>query len=341
MVLPERPYAEPEKRRQFINGVLDRLHAIPAVARATMVSNLPYSGNNSSRGFYPDGRPLELRDVRQVDFRRIAPGYIATLGIPLLAGRDLTDADREVTQPVALVSRNLADRYWPGTDPLGRRFRLAADGPDLTIVGVVGDVLHDWFQQRRAPTVYRPVAQDAPFTVVFVARTIGDPASVAGDLRRAVRAQDPEQPIISLQSMEDQIEERTAGISFIAGAIAVVAAIALGLALMGLYSLMAFIVSRRTSELGVRMALGATRWQVIGLTTSQGLRITLAGLVVGGVAAMGLGRLLESVLFGLVAASIWQLTGLVLFVAAVSLLAAYIPARRTARLDPTTALRAE
>jgi ABC-type antimicrobial peptide transport system permease subunit len=146
---------------------------------------------------------------------------------------------------------------------------------------------------------------------------------------------------MTLQSMEDQIDERTAGLTFIARALGIVAFIALVLALMGLYSLMSFMVSRRTQEMGVRMALGATAWQVIGLTTRQGMRVTVAGLVVGVVAALGVGQLMESVLFGVVSASAWQLVLLVAAVGAVSFIASYIPARRTAALDPTTALRAE
>ena len=141
--------------------------------------------------------------------------------------------------------------------------------------------------------------------------------------------------------MEKHIEDRTGALTFIAGALGVSAAIALALALLGLYSLMAFMVSRRTQELGVRLALGATRWQVISVTTMQGLRITAVGLVLGGLGAFGLGRLMESALFGVVTTSALQLAALVVVVAVVSLLASYLPARRTARLDPTLALRAE
>jgi len=261
--------------------------------------------------------------------------------IPLISGRGFNDGDRAETTPVAIISRSVADRYLNDPNPIGRQFRLGRDDAPITIVGVCGDVLHDWFQQRRAPTVYVPLLQDAPYAHAFVARTIGNPLSIAGDVRRAVTSVDPDQPVLSLQSMDMQIEEHSAGLNFIANALGVVAAIALLLAVMGLYSLMAYMVSRRTQELGVRLALGATKWQVIGLTSGQGVRITIAGLVLGGLAAIGIGRLMESVLYGIVAVSVTQLTLLVLGVAAVSLLASYIPARRTARLDPTVALRSE
>jgi putative ABC transport system permease protein len=341
LVLPDRPYQDAEKRRRFFEGVLDRVRAIPAVSHASMTSSLPYSGGNAGREFWIDGVELGPGEVRRVDFRRITANYFETMRIPLVAGRTFDDGDRADTQDVAIVSRLVAERYFRNDNPIGRQFRLAKDGPPITVIGVVGDVVQDWFQQYRAPTVYRPLAQDAPFAHWFVIRTVGAPASVAGDLRRAVGALDADQPIMTLQSMEDQIDERTAGLTFIARALGIVAFIALVLALMGLYSLMSFMVSRRTQEMGVRMALGATAWQVIGLTTRQGMRVTVAGLVVGVVAALGVGQLMESVLFGVVSASAWQLVLLVAAVGAVSFIASYIPARRTAALDPTTALRAE
>lgn len=344
LVLPEASYADEERRRQFIAGVLDRLRSIPAVAHAAMVSNLPYSGNNQMRQLWPEGITRES-DVRAVDYRRTTSNYFETMRIPLLAGRLLDTSDRAGTVPVALVSRSLADRYWPGDDPVGRRFRLATEGqPDgepLTVVGVVGDVLHDWFQQRRAPTVYTPLAQDVPYSHAFVVRTVGDPLAVAGDVRRAVKALDPNQPILSLQTMENLIEDRTAGINFIARTIVVVASIALLLAIMGLYSLMTFLASRRTQELGVRLALGATRRQIVRVTIRQGVWITVGGLIVGAAMAAMLGRVMESTLYGIVSLSIWQLLAMVALVAFISMLASYLPARRTARLDPTTALRTE
>jgi putative ABC transport system permease protein len=341
VVLPEQPYQEPERRRQFIAGVIERLRAIPAVTDAAMVSNLPYGGNNNSRPFRPEGVTLRESDVRNADYRRVTPEYFATMRIPLVAGRAFTDGDRDTTQPVAIVSRALAERYWPDADPVGKRFTVGTDTTSITVIGVAGDVLHDWFQQRRSPTVYRPLSQDAPFGHAFVVRTVGNPESLGGDLRRAVSAMDRDQPVMMLQSMEDLMEERTAGLLSISGMVSVVAGIALALAVMGLYSLMAYIVSRRTAELGVRMALGASRWQVVALMTRQGLHITTVGLLVGTLAAFALGRLMESVLFGVVAISLLPLAALVAVVGAVALLASYLPARRTARVDPTVALRAQ
>jgi putative ABC transport system permease protein len=341
VVLPERPYEDAERRRQFIDGVIERVRAVPAVSDAAMVSNLPYAGGNNSRPFWPEGVELQQGEVRSVDYRRITPNYFEAIGIPLLGGRSLNSLDRAGSQDVAVVSRVLVERYWPSEDPIGRRFRLEADGPWITVVGVAGDVLHDWFMQRRAPTVYRPLAQDAPFAHAFVLRTVGDPLSVTGELRRAVSAIDPDQPILSLQTMEGLMNERTSGIGMIARMLMVMAVIAFILAVMGLYSLTAFIVSRRTQELGVRLALGATRWQLLAATTRQSAWITGIGLAVGIAVAAALGRLMESVLYGVVAVDWWQLAALVVVIAAVAGFATYLPARRIVNLNPTVALRAE
>jgi putative ABC transport system permease protein len=341
LMLPERAYADPEHRRQFITTVLDRMHAIPAVSEAAMISNLPYAGGNATLEFWPEGVLLKTRDVRYVDYRRASASYLSTMRIPLVSGRWFDAGDRAETQAVAVVSRSLADRYWPNEDPVGRRFKLKANGDWITIVGVAGDVLHDWFQQRRAPTVYRPLSQDAPYAHAFVVRTIGEPTSVAGDLRRAVASADADQPLIDVKSMEKHIADRTAGITFVARALGFVAVIAFVFAITGLYSLMAFIGSRRTQEIGVRIALGAGWWHVIRLATAQAVRITAVGIIAGAVMAAALGRVMESVLAAGISSSLWYLAGLIVLLTVVALTAAYFPARRAAAIDPTIALRAE
>jgi predicted lysophospholipase L1 biosynthesis ABC-type transport system permease subunit len=239
---------------------------------------------------------------------------------------------------VAIVSSSLANSYWGDSDPLGKRFKLAIDGSWITVVGVSGDVQHNWFA-RQFETVYRPLTQTAPYSVAFAVRTVGDPNAVAGDLRRAVSKVDADQPIASLASMETLVEERAAGFAFIARALGVVSAIALVLSVMGIYSLMAFLTAQRTQEIGVRMALGAGRWQVVRAITSRAIVITAIGAGIGSALALGLGRVMESLLFGLVNISLVQLVSLVMVLAAVALFAAYVPARRAARVDPMTALR--
>jgi len=341
VALPEQPYADAEKRRRFITGVLDRLRAMPGVSSAAMVSNMPAGGNNSVRDFWPEGVQLQPGDVRQVFHRRISDDYFVTMRIPVVAGRTFDTRDRVNTQAVAVVSRALADQYWPGQDPVGRRFKHGADDPPITVVGVVGDVRHDWFRDSGTPTMYRPLTQDAPYRHHLVVRTTEDPVALGPSLRRAVTAMDPDQPVTDVNSMENVLADRAAGITFIAQAVGVLAMIAFVFAVTGLYSLMSFIAARRTQEFGVRLALGAGRWDVIRLTTRQALGITAVGAALGALMSAGLGRVMESVLFGVVTNSYTQLGGMVIALMSVALIAAYLPARRAADVDPTTALRAD
>ena len=219
--------------------------------------------------------------------------------IPLIRGRLFDASDRVDGPQVAIVSASLARAYWGDNDPIGKRFKLAIDGPWITVVGVSGDVVHNWFV-RQFETVYRPLSQTAPYSVAFAVRTVGDPNALAGDLRRAVSKVDADQPIASLATLDTLVEERAAGFAFIARALGVVGAIALVLSLMGIYSLMAFLTAQRTQEIGVRMALGAGKWQVIRATTTRALAITIAGSVIGAALAFALGRAMQAMLFGLV-----------------------------------------
>jgi putative ABC transport system permease protein len=341
VILPERQYAAPERRRQFIDGVVGRLRTIPAVTNVAMTSHLPYGGSNNSREFWPEGVELTPADVRSVDSRRVSPEYFSALRIPLLAGRGFTEADRDDAPAVAIVSRSLAARYWNDQDPLGRRFRFNRDSDWITVIGVSDDILHDWFMEQRNPTVYRPAAQDAPFVVSFVIRTVGDPMSVASDLRRAVAAVDPDLPVVNLRSLEQVVADKSSGLTFIARTLGAIAMLALLLAVTGLYSLMSFLASRRTQEIGVRMALGAGHWHVVRLATSHALWITTAGVVFGSALALGLARLMQSVLRGMVPAQSSHLPIIIVVLALVAMIAAYLPARRAAALDPTSALRAD
>jgi putative ABC transport system permease protein len=341
LMLPERAYANPERRLQFIDGVLDRMRTIPAVSSIAMTNRLPYAGGNTRCEFWVEGVVHDSRDEDTVDCRRISAALFTTMRIPVVAGRTFNADDRRDTLPVAIVNRSLAERYWPAQDPIGRRFKGAENGQWISVVGVVGDVLHDWFMQRRDPTFYRPMTQDTPFGHWFVARTIGDPTSIASELRRAIAAVDPDQPVSDLKSMDELIEDRTSGLQFIARALTIVAIIAFALAMTGLYSLMAFMAARRTQEIGVRIALGANRWQVIRIATAPAVWITAGGITIGGLLAAGLGQLMASVLRGGVAANFWYLGVLILLLAFVALTAAYLPARRAAAIDPTVALRAE
>jgi putative ABC transport system permease protein len=336
--LPERNYSDAETRRRFITDVMDAVRGIPAVSEIGATSIIPNAFNNQSRRFFPEGQELKEHEARFAQYRSADSGYFSAMKIPLIRGRQFDTSDRIDGQQVAIVSTSLARAYWGESDPIGKRFKLAIDGPWITVVGVSGDVVHNWFV-RQFETVYRPLSQTAPYSVAFALRTVGDPNALAGDLRRAVSKVDADQPIASLAALDTLVEERAAGFAFIARALGVVGAIALVLSLMGIYSLMAFLTAQRTQEIGVRMALGAGKWQVIRATTKRALTITIAGSVIGAGLAFALGRAMQAMLFGLVATDMSQLIVLVVVLGTAALIAAYLPARRAAGIDPMSALR--
>ncbi|MCC6989633.1 MAG: ABC transporter permease [Acidobacteria bacterium] len=340
LTLAERPYEAHEARRQFVDGVIERMRGLPGVTSVAAVSSLPYGGSTSSRPLTIEGAPADER-TRDVAFQRVTPAYFATLRIPLLAGRSITEADREDGLQVAVVSRLLAEQYWPGTDGLGKRFRLANDGPWITVVGVAGDVVQDWFTGRKEFTVYRPMRQDPSLSMTLVARTTAPPAALAGDLRRAVTAVDADQPVLKAATMDEVVDDRLAGVSYFATILMVMSGIALVLALTGIYSLMAYLAARRTKEIGVRVALGATAHQVQWLAAERALGIVVGGVVVGAVLAALLGQVMQSVLFGLVTPDIKVVAAAVAVLAVVTMVAGYLPARRAAAQDPWQALRTD
>jgi predicted permease len=337
--LPDRVYEQPESRRQFVERVLERMRGMPAVSSLGAVSFLPYDGASTNRPIYPEGQTLAPAEVRRADLQRATPGYFDALRIPIVEGRGLSDADRADTRRVAVVSRSFAELYWPAQSPVGKRFRMDLDAPWVEVVGVAGDVMHDWITSFRRPTVYEPIAQNPSYSFAFTMRTNGDPLALAGELRRAIAAADPDLPIMQLRTMEKVVADKVGGIDYLAKALAAMGLLALVLSLTGVYSLLAYLAARRTQEFGVRLALGATRGQVIRLTVRQAVIVTTIGLVVGAALAIALGQVMASALFGLVSLQFWPMAVMIVAIGVTALAAGYLPARRAADLDPTEALR--
>lgn len=341
VVLPDIKYAQSPERRNFTDAVVDRLRALPGVQYASGVNIMPGQGSNSARVIEIEGQPKpDPANPETVDFRSATTDFFAAIGIPITRGRGFATGDREKGQEVAVVSESLARRYWPNADPIGRRLKIG-DGPWVTVVGVCGDVIHDWFNRRNYPTIYRPYAQAPTGYLSFVVRAFADPASLASGARTAVRAVDAAQPVADVLTMRDVLKDRTLGLRYIAVVMAVFGVISLVLAIVGVYGVMAFFVAQRTHEIGVRMALGATRSDVLRLTVSQTVKLAIAGAALGVVLSLVLGRLIEAGLVG-AATSDSRIVGSVAALLVLSALAAgYIPARRAASIDPIDALRTE
>ncbi len=343
IALSEARYADAEKRRAYARDAEARLAQLPGVSQVAVANALPSSGNWASRPVEFEGEPVrEGVEPPRLDARRVTVGYFGVLRIPIQSGRDFHGGDDDASTPVAIVSRSMADRYWPGRDPLGRRFRVVGESsPWLTVVGVSGDLIHHWVLQRNAPTFYRPLRQQPSYALAFALRTRGEPEALADSARSAMMALDPDQPAHDVRSMRRSISRSTIGLQYVAAVMAAFGALALVLALSGVYGVMSYRVSLRTLEIGVRVALGATRGEVLRLTLGQAARLAAFGLVLGAALAVGAGRALSAALRGAVAFDAGLLGALTAALGAAALLAALVPARRALRIDPARALRAE
>jgi putative ABC transport system permease protein len=338
-VLPARRFPDASARRNFVEPVIERLRTIPGVEHAAAVNIRPSHVGNVDRQIEIEGQPLADPAQRpEAGFRAATSELFDVLRIPVARGRGFTSSDREGSQQVAVVSRTLAERHWPGTDPIGKRLRIAS-GPWLTVVGVCGDVIQDWFLAHSRAVVYVPYAQNPTSNLELVIRTSGDPAALAAQTRAAVRAVDPAQPVFDVMTLREALRDRTVGVRFVAGVMAVFGGLALLLALIGTYSVMAYFVTQRTHEIGIRIALGATPGDVLRLTVTQSGRLAAIGVLIGAALSLVLARLVEAGLVG-VATSDSRMVVMVATVLALAALAAgYVPARRAASIDPIAALR--
>ncbi|HKQ61382.1 MAG TPA: FtsX-like permease family protein, partial [Candidatus Polarisedimenticolaceae bacterium] len=345
IALPEAGYAQPAEITAFFDRVLANVARLPEVERADAVSNLPLSGAWEDRAFTLEGRPAP-GPAEQPGAKLLAVGadYFATLGIPLVRGRTFAAADAAQAPLVVAVSESLARRFWPNEDPLGRRIKLGradADRPWRTVVAVVRDVRHFGIDPQPAPTIYAPRTQLVRSRMTLVVRTRVEPTSLAEALRAEVLAVDPQQPIYDVRAMEQVVADAHCGPQLVLGMLVALAAVAVVLAAVGVYGVVAHGVASRTQELGVRMALGAGRGELLRLVLRQGVRPIALGWLVGLGGALAASRLLAGAMFWVRPSDPLALAGVPLLLGAVALLACWLPARRATRVDPLIALRCE
>jgi putative ABC transport system permease protein len=339
-VLPDARYPDADGRARFAELSLERLSAVPGVAQAAVGNVLPAVDSNSGRSVEIAGQPIAEQSKRpRVDYRVVSPHYFDVLRMPLMSGRAFTALDQKGSEPVAIVSESMARKFWPAGGAIGERVRVA-DGDWMRIVGICGDVVHDWFDGR-VPTLYRPLPQAPSDSLVFALRTGGDPLSIAGEARAAIARVDATQPVFEIMSQRQVLNDRTISLQYIAAVMAAFAGIALLLAILGLYAVMTYLVAQRVREIGVRIALGATRRDVARLTLSQAARLTAVGLAIGFLLSVALSRGMEAGLLGVVSTDLRVTAALAAALGVTALAASYLPARRAASIDPMTALRAE
>jgi putative ABC transport system permease protein len=342
--LPGVKYNTPEKRQIFYKELLERVSALPGVQAAGAVSRLPLGGVNWGRSLTVEGFPvLPVGQAPAVNHCVITPKYFRAMGIPILIGRDFTDADARDPMKVTIIDERLAREYWPNESPIGKRVRFGPpedNEPWHTIVGVVGAVKHESLNLTRRKTVYLPHAEIAINGMALAVRA-ANPEKLAPAIRGQVKAMDPDLPIIDVRTMTEVISRSVWQPRLYAILFGVFAAVALALASVGVYGVMAYSVSERTREIGLRVALGARRRDVLKLVFARGLALTLIGAGIGLGAALALTRLMQSMLFEVSATDPLTFAGLAALLSLVATLACYLPARRATKVDPMIALRCE
>jgi predicted permease len=342
--LPDAKYNTNGKLRAFYRDVLDRTRTLPGVKNVGFGSDVPFTSIGDTEGYAIEGAPPTLPGQdNDALYREVTAGYLETIGGTLESGRLLEDRDIESGQPVVVINEFLAKRHWPGRDPVGKRLKLTGSKePWRTVVGVVKDIRERGLLLDMKPAVYVPVNQvDRPGADYLVARTSEDPTGMVNALRGAVWAVDADRPVAFIRTMDQLMEENVADRERPMTLLGIFAGLALVLACIGVYGVLAYSVAQRTREIGVRMALGARPLDVTRMILGRGLRLSAIGLVAGAALAGLLGVLLRTLLFGVTPAAPLVYAGTAASLMIVALAACVVPAQRAARVDPMVALRHE
>jgi len=345
LTLPASKYKEPHQRAAFYDQLLERITALPQIESAGVVGSVPSSGNWSIAEFTIEGRPAQDPSEKfAADFQAASAGYFRALRIPLIDGREFGAQDGEGTMPVVIISQNLARRFWPDEDPIGKRIEMGSASlgkRSCTIVGVAGDVRAFMFDKGPRLTLYVPYTQSPRWTTGLVLRTHGDPMNAVASVRAQLQEVDPNQPIYEIKTMEAVISDHVSGIRLSAALMAVFGLVAIVLAAVGVYSVMAYAVTQRTREIGIRTALGAQPRDLLKLVVGQGMTPALIGVAIGLGASFAMARAISGLLFGITATDPITFVAVAALLLSVALLACFIPARRAMKVDPMVALRYE
>lgn len=344
MVLPSAKYKEPAQKVAFYSELVQRARSVPGVQSAAAVNYIPLGGSNSSDDFLVEGVPEPPAGQEFGGrYRACTPEYFQTMGIAVLKGRPFNSQDKIDTTPVVIVNETLAKEHWPNGDAIGKRIRFYGPpdkNPWLEVVGIVQDVKHE-LNIPVSPEFYLPYAQDPWTAMVLVARTTVEPSSIAGALRQQVWSIDKDQPVFEVKTMEEVRSVSVALYSFSSVTLGIFAGVALLLASIGIYGVMAFAVTQRTQEIGIRIALGAQASNVLLMVIKHGMVMALVGVGIGLLGAWGLTRFLEKLLVGVKTTDLLTFGVVSACLLLAALLACFVPARRATKVDPLVALRHE
>lgn len=340
--LPGSKYGQREQRVNFFDKLLERMRTVPGVTDAAATTHPPSTTGSWTVEIAVEGGDAASNQAPlSADARAVTPHYFGTMRIPLLQGREFIEQDRNNQTLNLIVSDTFARRYWPNEDPIGKRFRPGTNNPFGTVVGVVGNVRNSNLQEEAQPTVYFPYGYIGMPGLVVVARTTTQPETLAAALRAQVRESDNEQPVYNIRTMEQIVSNATAQPRFQTVLLSLFSIVALLLAAVGIYSVMAYLVRQRRREIGVRMALGAGARDILKMVIRQGMRPVLLGVVLGVAGSFALTRLMKSLFFGVGATDPLTFIMVALLLIGVAFLACYLPARRATKVDPSIALRQE
>jgi putative ABC transport system permease protein len=342
LAVPRSKYPRPVDVATLYSRILDRVQALPGVVAAGMVNRLPLGGGNQTGGVVVDG--VEPGRVPSVETRTVTPDYFRALGIPIQDGRTFGASDTEGAAKVAIIDEALARALWPGQSAIGRRIRESTDPPDApwnTIVGVVGHIRHSTLEEDSRPQVYWDYRQRGQDRMALVVKTRGQPAALMKSIATAVRSVDPEQPLYDVRTLDDVVDRSLGQRRFQMLVLGGFAIVALLLASVGTYGVIAYGVGQRLREFGVRIALGATHRDVLGLVLARGGALFGAGALIGVVLAGATVRVLATLVYGVGPHDIVSFVAATMVLFLVSIAACYVPARRAARVDPSVALRSE
>jgi putative ABC transport system permease protein len=342
LTLSQGSYGQPQQRMNFVNRMLSNVGSLPGVHSAAVVAQLPLGPGEHARGIDIEGHPEAANAGYSPDYDVVSPDYFRAMRIPLIAGRFFTPSDTASAPKVVIINQTAARQFWPNQDAVGKRISFhAPKGPWREITGVVGDVKQHALWRPPAPMVYVPYAQDPWTFMTLVVRSDYKPEALASSVRQAVLSVDKNEPLFDVRTMRQVVSASTGSRRFNTLLLGLFAALALVLATIGIYGVISYSVSQRTHEIGIRMALGAQRKDVLGLVVGQGLALTLTGAAIGGVAALGLTRLMTSLLYEVKPADPGIFIIVPFLLTGVASLASYIPARRATRVEPVEALRYE
>ena len=335
-------YDTPEKRTAFQEEFLRRMRTEPGIVSVSLAAALPLSDafTGGPTAFEIQGRPVAAQDLRpQADAQQVSDDYFRTIGVPLIRGRIFSATDRQGGPQVSVINRSMAEHFWPGADPLGARISFDGGKEWATVLGVVGDVRQRDLVSLPGDQIYLSTRQFPPGASMILVRTVADPMSVARTIRGTVRGMDPEQPVDHFRTLAEVRASSIASPRLTAILLALFAGLALLITAAGIGGVLAFSVSQRAHEFGIRMALGANAGDVVRMVGRQGMRLVIAGLAIGLAGSLALARLLAGLLYGVRPTDPITFFGAALLLAAVASLACFLPARRATQADPMVTLR--